>query len=82
MTTEQDSPRIIPDQPAANSGAAVGFVFGAFCGIALAMAPQVRLLTGSFASPAELVGYNAMLGTVGGLIIGAMRDRAKSKSND
>jgi hypothetical protein len=79
MTTEQDSPRIIPDQPAANSGAAVGFVFG---GIALAMAPQVRLLTGSFASPAELVGYNAMLGTVGGLIIGAMRDRAKSKSND
>lgn len=79
MTTEQNSPRIIPDQPAANSGAAVGFVFGAFCGIALAMVPQLRLLTEPFASPAELIEYNVMLGTVCGLIIGAMRDRAKSK---
>lgn len=80
MTTERNSPHIIPDQPAANSGAALGFVIGALCGIALAMVPQVQLWTRSFTSPAELVGYIVVLGTICGLVIGAIRDRSWSKT--
>jgi ABC-type uncharacterized transport system permease subunit len=79
MTTEHRAPQTMPDQPAANSGAAVGFVLGGFVGIALALAVANQPWLNAYATPMQSVVGGCVAGTICGAIIGALRDRMQPK---
>jgi ABC-type uncharacterized transport system permease subunit len=79
MTAEHHTPQSMPDQPAANSGAAVGFLVGGFVGIALALTVASQPWLSAYASPAQSVGGACAAGTICGAIIGALRDWMQPK---
>lgn len=75
MTPDTTSPRSVPDQPAANSGGAVGFVAGGLAGIALALAATVEPWLTAYATPLQSVLGGCAFGTFCGVVVGGLRDQ-------
>jgi hypothetical protein len=74
MTTDPHHTRTLPDQPAANSGGAVGFIIGCLAGIALALSIMAQPWLNEYATPLAAMIGACVLGTTGGVIVGALRD--------
>jgi hypothetical protein len=74
MTTENHPARTLPDQPAANSGGAVGFLLGCLAGIALTLLIAAQPGLNAYATPLSVMIGACVLGTLGGVAVGAIRD--------
>jgi ABC-type nitrate/sulfonate/bicarbonate transport system permease component len=74
MATEWPHSKTFPDQPASNSGAALGLIAGGVVGIALALTHAAEPWLNAYPTPAVSIIGGCALGMACGGIIGAVRD--------
>jgi ABC-type nitrate/sulfonate/bicarbonate transport system permease component len=74
MATEWPHSKTFPDQPASNSGAAVGFIIGGVVGIALALTLAAEPWLAAYPTPVVSIIGGCVAGMLCGSIIGAFRD--------
>lgn len=75
MTAQPTPPLTFPDQPAANSGAAVGCLFGTAVGLVLVAAMPAIPSVAETATPLQAITAASLAGMMGGAFLGWLRDR-------
>lgn len=69
------SPQTFPDQPAANSVAAVGAIFGTMLGLLTALLTGEVSAIGEVITPLQAIVTGILSGTTGGALVGFVSDR-------
>lgn len=69
------SPQTFPDQPAANSVAAVGAIVGTVLGLSAALLTGEASSMGEVVTPLQAIVVGIISGTAGGALVGFVSDR-------
>lgn len=75
MTAQSTPKRTFPDQPAANSGAAVGCLLGTAAGLMVLTAMPAMPSLAETMTPLQAIAAASLAGTIGGTFLGWLRDR-------